>query len=443
MKQLEARYDLILFFLFPFCFITLLLYQFASNELTQIARCNWIFTIFLLALACLPKAARTLGDKTCTRIPFKWLSALFLSQLLLNLTIWSLTKLIQINVEVKQYYFNVDMIHLALLTGGFPWGFMILMTLTLGFFSYHQKARPLLSSTYKPFFNNSHTDSIGIAVDTYARFVSFAIIIYFLALLTISLILFFHQLFGFPFASGVKINVILVNCVLFLILSHPLWMKFIHFLVHQRVSAVLILVGFAVLLSVVYLCLSPLSDLFISMSPLFNVNHEEASLPCSQESILIFVTLTGLALSMIIAAYIAYISRDKTLRQIILYSFLAHLLSLGILEILQGLIDTASTLPPLLAMIVCSTVIPGIMLRKKNVTYFLRATLPTDAPIKIRSIYRFLRMVPLLIVSLVCVYMATQLRMWNYIVVIGFLPPLGISLISYMAWSYVFFSRYN
>ncbi|MBA2654539.1 MAG: hypothetical protein H0U71_05685 [Gammaproteobacteria bacterium] len=420
MKIIKARYDLLFFFVVPFCLLTTLLYFFFFDELQNIAMSHWACLIILVCLLFTSKSKLHLGEKIIP-VNLKWLLSLFLCQLILNLALWSFAKVMGNN-------FNA--IHFSLSAGLFPWGFMLLFALTLGFFTYYKQQSGLLSTAYQPFFKNSHLDSIGVAVDSYMRSISFAVLVFSLAIMAVSFILLLQQSFHFTLVSGTSFNLMLASGLLFIICSHPLSIKFIHFLMYQKVPLAIILLGIVLSISLLYSLLS----VIILMLPTPSTTEWQVGTPHSLPAhFKILLTFWWLGLSFVSGGYIAFISQNKSLRQIIIYSFLLNIVGWLFIWMMEN-ISAVSNLVPLVVAIICNVVVIALIADKRNLTYFLRATLPTNKPIKIRSSFRFIKIIPLATVTLLCAYFGMNVRPWSYLAVLCFLPPLIIILISLVNW---------
>lgn len=433
MKIIKARYDLVFFFFFPFCLIVTLLYVFFFQQIANFSGGNWLCSILILFLFFWPPS-KGYSNLRSNLLDFKWILSLFLSQLLMNLTIWSFAKILSLDPS-NTVNIKVNITSLSLTAGLFPWGFMILLAITLLYLIYKQKKLGLLSSAYEPLFHNTHLDSIGIAVDSYMRFISLLILILGLTLLAMAVIFLLHQWTGLPLITGLNFSIFFSSCLLLLIVSHQKTLKFLHHILYRNVPVALILISVGLLIGVLYLLFNLFGNLLIAINPLLDESFYQTSLRYKPENITIVITFCWYGLSALNAGYIAFISQDKTLRQLIVFSLVTFVLSLLITTWLDTFYEVANTNDtwPLITMIGCAIVIITLILNKHWSTYFLRATLPTGTPIKTRSNFRLLKIVPLAIVSFLCVYFGLGVTVWSFLLALGLLPPVMVIYISFFS----------
>lgn len=435
MKIISGRYDLVFYLFFPCFLLTTLLYWFFLNQLTQLALPNAILSAFLLVFVFFSKANTVLGRDQPSKIKLKWLISLFLSQLLVNTMLWSSTKIISFDVATQSYLFNFNLIELSTHNGLFPWGFAIFLALTLGYFTYHEEQLGLVSSACAPFFHNTYNDAIGVGINSYIRGVSLFTIILTLSLLSISMILLFDSLFHFSLITGINFQIIFVSTGLMLLATHPIFIKFIHQLMYRNIPTAIILVGFAVLISLLYPLLSMASNLLVKWNPLLDVFSRSQS-GHLENHYAILIEFWWLTLSTMNGAFIAYVSKNKTMRQVIIGSCLTFLLTLAMikgLDFLQARLIAANRLP-LVLMILCCTVSSFIILNRRYLTYFLRATLPTNEPLKTRSTFLLLKITPLTSLCFLAIFFGPGTTTWCYLTLFICLVPIVILFICFMAF---------
>jgi choline-glycine betaine transporter len=432
MKVLKPRFDLLLYIFIPVCVLANLLYFLCFYQILNLANSNWLFSALLILFIILPKGRITFG-KTPTPIKLSWFLGLFSCMLVVNLLTWSFTKIISIT-PLSNLQVPVDLIRLSFATGLFPWGFTILFAVTLGFFTYHEDRIGLVSSLYTPLFHNTHLDSVGIAVDSYMRSISIGIVVLILAMLAYSSLMLLNKFWHFPWNTGLRVSVYLTSIGLVLIFSHQLFTKFLYKLRDYKVPIWIIFLVLVALIVVIYPLLSYLSVFISSFTPPANTSFPVTNPLFKANNIYIVVIFWWYSLSILAAAVMMYLSRNRTIRQFVLTTLVSFLITLAIIALLDKLNNyVGETYLPLGLMVVLSIVVIFIMLNNRYSTYFLRATLPSNHPIKKRATFNLLRILPIVIISAFIAYLAMGASLWSYFVVLVFLPPWMIISISYIS----------
>lgn len=431
MKKIKGRFDLVYSFFLPFCVLVTLLYIFALPQLVQLFQVNWLLIVALIFLFCLPIAGKS-ADKN-KKTNSLWPLYLLLSQLLLNLTVWSFARLISIDPS-NTLSMSINITTISLQGGLFPWGFMIFFALALHYVIYRKQKAGLVSSIYQPCFHNTHADSIGVAVDSYMRSVPFCLLTFFLVFFTLSLLFLLQRLWPFDFALGLNFKMIFISCFYLLLISQPAWIKFIHELKYRQFPTIIIFFGISIVLALLFPLLNAMANGLVYLNPLLDISSTSINQLLTANHLQVLIVFFWFGLSALHAAFIAYICRAQTMRMIIISSFLCFFCSFCLILGLENTIEKTATWLPLLLMLACSLIHCVFILKKEWITYFLRATLPTDKIIKARPTFRLFKAAPLVIVALLCSYLGSGAYVWSYLMVLSFLPPLMVIFISFVCW---------
>lgn len=428
MKIIKGRYDLVFYFFFPFVILTTLLYFFFYKFFLATAQINLLLGFTLFIFIFLPQSGHTLRKTTSLRQKNSiFLLQLFLSQIIINLSMWSFAKIISATA--------IPVVQLSIFAGFFPWAFMTLFAVTLGYFIYgKQTARGLVSSCYTPLFNNTHLDSIGVMADTYMRVIPLCLTAFSLSALSLSFMLLLHLITHWPLNFGLLPSVIVSNCALLLLFSNQTVIKLLHKLQYQRMPVVIILLLFSLSLAVIYSLLNFLTSFLTFLNTASDyVMPLDSHFQISNTMIIIIFWWLGLAA--VNGAYIAYKGKNKTYREIILYSFFANLLGWMLIYLIDRSYEHyAIKLLPLIVQIFCNVIVMTGMWQEKIFSYFLRATLPLQQPIKKRSKFRFLKILPFCSTVLMSSYFAFNTSVWSYVAVLCLLPPVMIIMISFVCF---------
>lgn len=431
MKLLKARYDLVLYFFFPFSLLVTGLYFTNFDQLTLAAAPNGLFSSLLLLLLVLPKSKLTLGRAQKMTTP-KWLLTLFLSQFLVILLSFTFANLIGIDLS-HQKSITFNFVLFSIINGLFPWGFMTLFAVTLGYFIYQKQKLGLVSSTFEPLYKNTYLDSIGVAVDSYMRLIPFFVLFITLSLLTLGCIFLLSQWIHLELANGLTFQVSLISCVLLLVVSNAASIKTIHQLASRKIPTVIILLTLVLILSVLFVLVNVIGNFLIRLNPLLDVSISAGNPELRVTHVVLLTTFFSYALSAINAAYIAYISQGRTIRAVVFFSGIGFLLSLGVTSWLANLLQDRVMLTYGI-ILVAGIFLTSILVNKSYMTYFFRATLPTDEPIKARSNFRFFKITPLAVVAFVSAYFGLNVYIWSYFFILGFLPSVTLIWISFVAF---------
>jgi hypothetical protein len=433
MKIIKPHYDLLLYFFIPFCLITTGLYFFRFQQIAEFASANWLFSLLLLIFFFLPFGSSKLGVTPYLKTN-KWACYLLLSNLLMNLTVWSVSKIVTLNLNNLAVQ-KMSLSDLSLAYGLFPWGFMCLSALTLGFFIYGQKKIGLLSSTYQPLFKNNHLDSVGIAVDSYMRSLPTCILVAVLSLMAYALVFLLSKYLQLDVVMGLRFQIIFTSSVLLFLIAQPSWNRFLHLASYHKVPTVIILLGFIGLLGLLSILLIVISNGLIAINPLLDSEFFAGNSNYQDQHILITITFFWYGLAALNSAYIALISQGRSIRQTILFSLITFCISLALIALLENGLKGAYETLPLYLILICGSLITLIMTSKHYFTYFTRATLPSELPTKPRPTFRFLKIVPFIVVTVFCIYFALGVRVWSFLIVLGLLPPIVIIWIGFSSFA--------
>jgi hypothetical protein len=461
MKIIKPRFDLIFWFFPTFLIIAILTYNFSFATLMQVAKTNWLFDLIVLFLLCCPtKNFHFEAPRVLT--PIQWPLSLFAVQLVLNLFFWGFLHFVYsqfVNSETPPLF---NILQFSFGNGLFPFGFMMLVTATLGFFTYFKKNSGTVASAYVNFFGNNDFDSIGVTVNTYMRLLNFFVITFALSLCTIVLIYSIHLLTGIPFLRGLNLDVILVCCILILLSSNQELTKLLHQLMNlkihplvvprlvrgiqtsggspgqaagrreereRKLPLLVIILGFSVVLSISYLVLGIIVSFFSKFNSYPDITFLVFDTQYINDYLRVIVTFAWLGFAVLAGAIIAGVSRSYSLRAIILMSLATNLASWVVIYLFEQF--TVSN--GMIIMALCSLVILLFLMREKNVTYVMRATVP-NAIIKSRSYFSLMKVLPIVLTSFVTSYATMGIFFLGLAAVLVLLPCLVMVLISFVGF---------
>ena len=89
---------------------------------------------------------------------------------------------------------------------------------------------------------------------------------------------------------------------------------------------------------------------------------------------------------------------------------------------------------PIIILTICHLLFISLVLHKRNFTYFTRATLPSQVPIKSRSSFRFLALMPPTLTAAISAYMAIDVYFLSLGAAICLLPSVIIIIIGYIGF---------
>lgn len=433
MKIIKPRYDLLLYFYLPFSFLCSLIYWFFPDLLALLGYTHWLLLGSLL-IFCFSKSSKIHLGHTPSRSFTAWLWLLFLSQGVINLLFWSFFRVLTFDLDTYTYQGQFSFLYFVFNVGFFPVGFYILCALTLGYFTYTKNKLGLLSSAFEPLFSNSHLDSIGIAVDTYMRSVTITAVVFIVTVTSLVGIILIHYFFAFPIMHGLKFGLVIIGTTFLILTRDKHWFSFLNYITHSRLSTTFLLLGFIVGLIIVYSILELLIKGLSVVNPILDLTILPYNNSITNKAIVL--ELWWLAFGIITGAFIAFISKGRTLRQVFAYSLITSLVGWGLIFILDT-VFLKGKLPTLTPFYICALtclVILVVTTHKKYISNYLRATLPTDKSFKTRSTYLFLKTVPVTSSSLLCLYFATGTSVWGYITTLVLLPPIILVLLSFVAF---------
>lgn len=425
MKVIKGRYDLVYFFLLPFISLSIFLFFYSPIWLSLTYNGHWVFLIF--TLICLFHSGKTsLGERGKPHFhnTLRWLLGLFSILLLLNLFFWGITKFVGYDFPVsvpKDLQMNVY--KLVGQTGFFPWAFSTLMAIILGYGIYYQKKAPLFSSIFSPCFHNTHVDSVGIAVDSYMRLLCTMCMTFTATFMTLAMLTLLEKVFAFSLDKGFTFPIVLVNTMLIFLVSNRLWNKLIRYLTFHW-HPVFILFCFAIFMSLFILVCSfavfwLVGNISLPVQILFTVDISHFTTYAT-----IMIVFFWIPFAVLAGAVIASISKGRTIRAIIGYSFTLNFISWVIIFLFDYWTKNFM-LRGVWVTLICSLLI-SLLLSKSTLSYLMRASLPTATDIKPRSPHIFVRTILSSATLLISLYLALGVYALGFLGVAMLLPPIFV-----------------
>ena len=433
MKILKPRYDLVALFFPIFIGIALLAYFFYLPLLSHLAKINWLFNVLLLVIFITPRGKIKLGQQTkLSRL--RWYGALFIVQLLLNTLLWGFTHFIYTLSATDNVAAPIDVLQFTLSSGLFPFGFLLLVTLMASYFTYVKKQPDIVENAFKLFFGNSPTDSVGVGVNSYIRLMSNFVLTFLLGMLCMHLIYFWFAWAGIKLPFGLKVDVILICCGLFIVARHQNTTKLLQQLLDWKISDWLVLVFFTVALSIAYFLFGLITTFLVPTNPYAELSFLTLNVHLLNDYLRLILTFMGYGFAIVAGGAIAACSISRSSREIIITALITNLLSWALIYLLEQAVRKAGfTFIPWCADIICILVASAFLLKKKNVTYFMRATLPNELT-KQRSTVYLMRSLPQVITLFVTTYVTMGIYFLTVSTVLIVLPSLVLILIAFVSF---------
>lgn len=405
MKILKPRYDLLLPIFPVFILISLASYFFYFPLLTKMANINWLCNLLLCFILFSSRRKLKLGNEQSLPL-LKWLSFLFVIQLMLNLILWGSCHFFYNISKTESSLPSLDYLQFSLSAGLFPFGFMLLTALTLAYFTYTKNQSGTLATAYQTFFKNTDTDTVGIAVNTYMRSNIYFTWAFLLGMLAMQLIYLWSFWSGINMPFGLNLAMAFTCSGLIILTRQHYTVKTLQQLHHWKVPDWLLLALFSFFASIVYFLMSLIANFLVLHNPFLNQEFLPFNVKYLPEYQQLTVTFIGFGLSMVTGGIIAACSKGRSVFEIVSASFITNILCLLIIYGLKQIVKlTNFSILPLLINIVCMLTALAFLLSKKYVTYFMRATIP-NADVKLRSTYHLVRSLPLITIGFITTFVA-------------------------------------
>lgn len=401
MKLISKHNDHITFIFLPIAVIAIVLLYFFRPFVLKIFEAHWLILVVSLLSLFLPRMWQksSTASQQISESFWKYLLQLWVLQLgcyLLFLQIFAATTTLLIPANVNSLDFMTSFTQLNIYSCLFPWALVALLAVAAKKVSYQQNKPGLLSTLLSSWFRNTGEDAVGISADFLMRLClsfGFNLTLGFLALRLCSFINNYLDP-RLNILQGLNVFTMILTTLILVALKNPNYQRILKKITTIKLPLPLLILCFILALAIIF---SLLSVADVLLKPFFPGIHStildiDPSILRELEAILF--ALWWLAWTPWLSGSIAYLGQKQRPGFIILsVFFLPIVITVCVLQQQNFFQQLFSGHLPLnwLLWILALTFFVLIVIKKKYLTEYIRASLPETHSQKRRAATYYLR----------------------------------------------------